>query len=80
MSLDDPIYVVAGDRAVMSYPSPLRALVAIGCLYELAALPDRSPLPTISDVLQRASRSRRLRVGVWLWCGYVAAHFMGVDR
>jgi len=62
------------------YPPPLRVAVAVGCLYELVALPERSPLPTISELVQRGSRSRRFRVAVWLWCGYVSAHFMGVDR
>lgn len=57
---------------------PLKVTVAVGCVYELCAL--WSPLPTISELLQRASRNRRTRVGVWLLCGFVAAHFMGVDR
>ena len=33
-----------------------KAVVAFGCVYELAALPDRSPLPTITAIVKRPRR------------------------
>ena len=59
---------------------PLRTLVAVGCLYELAALPERSPLPTLSAIMNDATRSTRGRFLAWWLVGYLAAHLFGVDR
>jgi hypothetical protein len=56
--------------------TPFRWLVAAGCVYELAALHERSPLPTISRVLNMASGHRVLRVLTWAWCGAWAWHFI----
>jgi hypothetical protein len=63
----------------MLRPSPLRTAVAIGCVYELLALPDRSPLPTISSISQRGASHRRFRFLSWAWAGYAAAHMLGLD-
>lgn len=52
-----------------------RVIIAAGCLYELAALPDRSPLPTITEIIKATNRHRRLKVLAWLWGGVWAAHF-----
>jgi hypothetical protein len=56
--------------------TPFRWLVAAGCVYELAALHERSPLPTISKVLNVASERPALRVVTWAWCGAWAWHFI----
>ena len=56
--------------------TPFRWLVAAGCLYELAALHERSPLPTISRVVNMMSGHRTLRVIAWAWAGAWAYHFL----
>ena len=55
-----------------------KVIVAIGCTYELAALPNRSPLPTITALIRMARRhaSRPLRVAAWAWCGVWCFHFL----
>ena len=57
--------------------TPFRWLVAAGCAYEVAALHDRSPLPTISKVMNILHRHPVLRVLTWAWCGAWAWHFIG---
>ena len=56
--------------------TPFRWLVAAGCAYEVAALHERSPLPTISRLLNLASTHPFARVATWLWCGAWAWHFL----
>jgi len=58
--------------------TPFRWLVAAGCCYELAALHDRSPLPTISRVVNVLAAHRTLRVAAWAWCGAWTWHFLVV--
>jgi hypothetical protein len=58
--------------------TPFRWLVACGCLYEVAALHERSPLPTISRLLNACAGHRWLRAVAWLWCGVWAWHFLVV--
>ncbi len=53
-----------------------RYIVAAGCIYELAALPDRSPLPTISRVVNNLNDHPVLRVVAWAWSGGWAWHFL----
>jgi hypothetical protein len=60
--------------------TPFRWLVAAGCAYEIAALHDRSPLPTISRILNLAAQHRTLRVVTWAWCGAWAWHFLVAPR
>ena len=56
--------------------TPFRWLVAAGCVYELAALHERSPLPTISKALNACAGHPTLRVVAWAWCGAWAWHFL----
>lgn len=56
--------------------TPFRWIVAAGCVYEVAALHERSPLPTISRVLNACAGHPILRVFAWLWCGVWAWHFL----
>ena len=58
----------------------LRMIVALGCAYELVALPHRSPFPTISELANRATYHRHARFAIWWFVGYAAAHLFGVDR
>lgn len=57
----------------------MRAVVAVGCLYELAALPDASPLPTISRIVNELNSRKITRVLAWAWSGGWAWHFMVRD-
>ena len=56
--------------------TPFRWLVAAGCCYELAALHERSPLPTISRILNTLAAHPILRVLAWGWCGVWSWHFL----
>ncbi len=58
--------------------TPFRWLVAAGCVYELAALHQQSPLPTISRILNVCAGHPTLRVLTWAWCGAWAWHFLVV--
>lgn len=60
--------------------NPFRWLVVVGCGYELAAIHERSPLPTVSTLVGRASTHPWLRLLAWAWCGAWAYHFLVVDQ
>lgn len=64
----------------MRWPNPFRAAVAAGCIYELVALHDSTPVPTISAISQMGSRHRRFRIISWMWAGYAAAHMLDLDK
>jgi hypothetical protein len=53
-----------------------RAIIAAGCAYEIAALPDRSPLPTITELVKTVGRLRFGRFVLWLWLGFIVDHFI----
>lgn len=54
--------------------TPIRALVLVGCAYEIVAL--LSPLPTITNVVHRAKEhSLPTRALVWLGAGAAVWHF-----
>lgn len=54
-----------------------RWVIACGCAYELVALPAWSPLPTITEIVQRSSQLPRVgRLLLWLWLGAVVDHFI----
>ena len=56
--------------------TPFRWLVAAGCLYEVASLHERSPLPTISSILNLLAGHPILRVLAWGWAGAWSYHFL----
>lgn len=56
-----------------------KIVIAAGCVYELAALPERSPLPTITTIVKRSHRHPYLRVLAWIWGGVWAAHWFDID-
>lgn len=53
-----------------------RWMVAVGCLYEIAALPSWSPLPTISRMINVLNDHPLLRIIAWIWSGGWAWHFL----
>lgn len=55
-----------------------RIVVAIGCVYELAAL--WSPLPTITELVHRGRHHsvHRWRVVAWAFIGLSVMHFLGL--
>ena len=54
-----------------------RWVIFAGCAYELAALPNFSPLPTITEIVQRSSRLPWVgRIALWLWLGAIVDHFI----
>ena len=58
--------------------TPARAIIAIGCAYEIVAVTtDR--VPTITAMVQRSSRMGWAgRFALWLWLGFCVDHF--IDR
>ena len=56
--------------------TPFRWLVVAGCTYELAAIHEKSPLPTISRTLNICSAHKLGRFAAWMWCGAWAYHFL----
>jgi hypothetical protein len=55
-----------------------RVVIAAGCAYELVSL-FHPKLPTISELVFRASNHKVLRFGAWCFCGYAIDHFVGGD-
>jgi hypothetical protein len=56
----------------------LRKILLIGCLYEIIALLD-DRVPTITQIVHATNDHKLGKFAVWLWCGYVAAHFLDSD-
>jgi len=52
-----------------------RGVLGIGCAYEILALAT-GWVPTITQIVKYANRRQATRVLVWVWCGFVAWHFM----
>ena len=52
-----------------------RAVIAAGCLYEVAAI-TTNRVPTITAIIKAAGRARGGRVLLWLWLGYIVDHFI----
>jgi hypothetical protein len=62
-----------------SVDDALNAALLVGCAYEIVALV--SPLPTITHILKRLGRRHPLgKATLWLWCGFVAWHFLEPDE
>jgi len=56
-------------------PDLLAAAVVIGCCYEVLALTTRR-VPTITRLVRVTASHRHGRFAAWLWCGFVAWHFL----
>jgi len=55
--------------------TPARLIIAIGCVYELAAV-TTDKVPTITATVQHISRLRAGRFVLWLWLGFWVDHFI----
>lgn len=57
----------------------LNSMLFVGCVYEIIAL--ISPLPTITRIMKMMGRKHPIgKATLWLWCGFVAWHFMEPDE
>lgn len=57
----------------------LNGALLVGCVYEVVAL--LTPLPTITKLLKTWGHQHPLgKATLWLWCGFVAWHFMEPDE
>lgn len=64
--------------ASLSTERLLNGALFIGCVYEIIALV--SPLPTITRILKTLGKKHPLgKATLWLWCGFVAWHFLEPD-
>jgi hypothetical protein len=53
----------------------LEAVLLAGCAYEIVALTTRR-VPTITRILQTVGSKPHGKALLWLWIGYVSAHFL----
>jgi len=60
----------------------LRIILIAGCIYEIVAVsrqikrPYTQNPPTITRILRTAGSKPYGKAALWLWTGYVAAHFL----
>lgn len=53
-----------------------RLVLLGGCAYEIVALL-HPRVPTITEIIKSSSRRHGLgKFLLWLWCGYITAHFL----
>lgn len=52
-----------------------KIVVAVGCCYELVALPERSPLPTLTDISTRPRRHPLPWLFAFVWWAAAGWHF-----
>lgn len=58
----------------------MNALLLVGCAYEILALVHHKP-PTITKMLKALGRKHPIgKATLWLWCGFVAWHFLEPDE
>lgn len=53
----------------------LRVVLLVGCAYEIVALTTRK-VPTITRILKAVGSRPYGKAALWLWTGYVSAHFL----
>lgn len=53
----------------------LRAILLVGCAYEIVALTTRK-VPTVTRILKTVGSKPYGKAALWLWTGYVSAHFL----
>lgn len=53
----------------------LRAMLLVGCAYEIVALTTRK-VPTVTRILKTIGSRPYGKAALWLWTGYVSAHFL----
>jgi len=53
----------------------LNTVLLVGCAYEIVALTTKK-VPTITRILQTVGSKPHGKALLWLWIGYVSAHFL----
>ena len=53
----------------------LRGVLLVGCVYEIAALTTRK-VPTVTRILKTVGSKPYGKAALWLWTGYISAHFL----
>ena len=53
----------------------LNAVLLVGCAYEIVALTTRR-VPTITRILRTVGSKPQGKALVYLWIGYISAHFL----
>lgn len=53
----------------------LRGILLVGCAYEIVALTTRK-VPTVTRILKTIGARPYGKAALWLWTGYVSAHFL----
>ena len=53
----------------------LRVVLLVGCAYEIVALTTRK-VPTVTRILKTVGSKPYGKAALWLWTGYVSAHFL----
>lgn len=53
----------------------LRGILLVGCIYEVVALTTRK-VPTVTRILKTIGSRPYGKAALWLWTGYVSAHFL----
>jgi len=53
----------------------LRGVLLVGCAYEIVALTTRK-VPTVTRILKTIGSKPYGKAALWLWTGYVSAHFL----
>lgn len=53
----------------------LRIVLLVGCVYEIVALTTRK-VPTVTRILKTIGARPYGKAALWLWTGYVSAHFL----
>lgn len=53
----------------------LNIMLLVGCAYEIVAL-TTNKIPTVTRVLKTIGSKPYGKAALWLWTGYVSAHFL----
>lgn len=53
----------------------LRGILLVGCAYEIIALTTKK-VPTVTRILKTLGSRPYGKAALWLWTGYVSAHFL----
>ena len=53
-----------------------RYLIAAGCLYEICAIPHRTPVPTITAIIHRHQKHWAGRIACAIWLTIWVHHFI----
>lgn len=57
-----------------------RFVIAAGCLYEITAIPHRTPFPTITAIIHWSQKHRAGKAFLCAWIAVWAHHFVKVEH